>query len=95
MLCGKLEGLPLAVEFRKSDWLKEQVFDGLRERGVSLVGVDEPDLPKLLPPSTVTTGRLGYVRFHGRNTEAWWTGDNASRYDYLYSSGELEEWVDG
>jgi uncharacterized protein YecE (DUF72 family) len=93
LLCGKLEGLPLAVEFRKSEWLKEQVFEGLRRRGVSLVSVDEPDLPKLLPPVTETTGRFGYVRFHGRNREAWWTGDNASRYDYLYTTDELEEWV--
>jgi uncharacterized protein YecE (DUF72 family) len=92
-LCEKLEGLPLAVEFRKSVWLKEQVFEGLRQRGVSLVSVDEPDLPKLLPPVTETTGAFGYVRFHGRNKEAWWTGDNASRYDYLYTSEELEEWV--
>ena len=93
-LCGKLEGLPLAVEFRKSEWLKEQVFEGLRQRGVSLVSVDEPDLPKLLPPTTETTGRFGYVRFHGRNKQAWWTGDNASRYDYLYAREELEEWVE-
>jgi uncharacterized protein YecE (DUF72 family) len=93
VLCGKLEGLPLAVEFRKSDWLREQVFEGLRQRGVSLVSVDEPDLPKLLPPTTEATGRFGYVRFHGRNKESWWTGDNASRYDYLYAVDELEEWV--
>jgi uncharacterized protein YecE (DUF72 family) len=70
-LCGKLDGLPLAVEFRKSEWLREQVFEGLRERGVSLVSVDEPALPKLPPPTTETTGHFGYVRFHGRNKEAW------------------------
>jgi uncharacterized protein YecE (DUF72 family) len=92
-LCEKLEGLPLAVEFRKSEWLREQVFEGLRRRGVSLVSVDEPDLPKLLPPTTETTGPFAYVRFHGRNKEAWWTGDNASRYDYLYNADELQEWV--
>jgi uncharacterized protein YecE (DUF72 family) len=92
-LCEKLDGLPLAVEFRKGEWLKKQVFEGLRQRGVSLVSVDEPDLPKLLPPVTETTGSFGYVRFHGRNKDAWWTGDNASRYDYLYSASELEEWV--
>ena len=93
-LCERLEGLPLAVEFRMSEWLKEQVFEGLRQRGVSLVSVDEPDLPKLLRPTTETTGSLGYVRFHGRNKAAWWTGDNASRYDYLYNKDELGEWVD-
>ena len=93
-LCDQLAGLPIAVEFRKSDWLKEPVFNGLRERRVSLVSVDEPDLPKLLRPTTEVTGPFGYVRFHGRNTANWWTGDNASRYDYLYSPGELSEWVD-
>jgi uncharacterized protein YecE (DUF72 family) len=93
-LCDRLAGLPLAVEFRKSDWLKEQVFQGLRERGVALVSVDEPDLPRLLRPTSQTTGDFGYVRFHGRNAANWWTGDNASRYDYLYNAGELTEWVD-
>jgi uncharacterized protein YecE (DUF72 family) len=93
-LCERLEGLPLAVEFRKSDWLKEQVFKGLRERSVTLVSVDEPDLPRLLRPSDEVTGGFGYVRFHGRNAANWWTGDNASRYDYLYNVGELAEWVD-
>jgi uncharacterized protein YecE (DUF72 family) len=93
-LCEKLAGLPLAVEFRKSDWLKEQVFEGLRQRGVSLVSVDEPDLPRLLRPTGEITGHFGYVRFHGRNAANWWTGNNASRYDYLYNQGELGEWVD-
>jgi uncharacterized protein YecE (DUF72 family) len=92
-LCARLEGLPLAVEFRKQEWLKESVLEGLRERGVSLVNVDEPDLPDLLPPGTETSGRLGYVRFHGRNKKDWWTGDNASRYNYLYNKDELAEWV--
>jgi uncharacterized protein YecE (DUF72 family) len=85
-LCDLLKGLPLAVEFRKSDWL--------RERGAALVSVDEPDLPKLLKPSTVVTGDFAYVRFHGRNRTNWWTGDNVTRYDYLYRRDELEEWVD-
>ena len=93
-LCGRLAGLPIAVEFRKSDWMSEKVFAGLRERGISLVSVDEPDLPHLPSPSAETTGPFGYVRFHGRNKAAWWTGDNASRYDYLYSPSELQEWVD-
>jgi len=93
-LCKELSGLPLAVEFRKSDWLQEPVFQGLREREVSLVSVDEPDLPRLLRPTSEVTGKFGYVRFHGRNKANWWTGDNASRYDYLYSPGELSEWVE-
>lgn len=93
-LCGMLEGLPLAVEFRKSDWLRDSVYDGLRERKAALVSVDEPDLPKLLKPSTVVTSDFAYIRFHGRNATNWWTGDNVTRYDYRYRREELEEWVE-
>ncbi len=93
-LCDRLEGLPLAVEFRKSDWLRPQVFEGLRERRAAVVSVDEPDLPRLLRPISDVTSDLAYVRFHGRNKEKWWTGDNASRYDYLYDAAELEGWVE-
>jgi len=92
-LCTRLEGLPLAVEFRKREWLREPVFEGLRKRGVALVSVDEPALPNLLPPVMEATGKFGYVRFHGRNQKDWWTGDNASRYNYRYNRDELEEWV--
>lgn len=92
-LCDRLKGLSLAVEFRRSEWLREQVFDGLRERGVSLASVDEPELPGLPRPTSEVTGPLGYIRFHGRNKASWWTGDSASRYDYLYSREELSEWV--
>ncbi len=93
-LCGRLEGLPLAVEFRKSDWLREQVFEGLRARGIALVSVDEPDLPRLVRPTATVTAGFSYIRFHGRNAANWWTGDNASRYDYLYKPDELAGWTE-
>jgi uncharacterized protein YecE (DUF72 family) len=93
-LTERLSGLPLAVEFRKSDWMNEKTIEGLRERGIALVSVDEPDLPRLLRPTESVTSDLAYVRFHGRNAENWWTGDNTSRYDYLYDGQELGEWVE-
>ena len=40
----------------------------------------------------VPAADIGYIRFHGRNQENWWLGDNASRYNYLYSDDELNEW---
>jgi uncharacterized protein YecE (DUF72 family) len=92
-LCARLEGLPLAVEFRKADWARPSVEEGLRERGVALVSVDEPDLPGLPAAAVRVTADLAYIRFHGRNAARWWTGDSSGRYDYLYSSEELAPWA--
>lgn len=92
-LCSTLHGFPLAVEFRNSQWQRESVSWGLRERGVALVNVDEPQLMGLLKPQDQVTSKIGYLRFHGRNGGNWWNGDNVTRYDYLYSDDELNEWV--
>jgi uncharacterized protein YecE (DUF72 family) len=38
----------------------------------------------------VHTSHIAYIRLHGRNGASWWGSDAASRYDYLYSTKELE-----
>lgn len=40
------------------------------------------------PPASVP---FRYLRLHGRREETWWTGDAASRYDYLYSEPQLRK----
>lgn len=92
-LCVDFGRIPLAVEFRNSKWQRESVYRGLRERGITIVDVDEPSLPGLAAPLDLVTSSMGYVRFHGRNKENWWKGDNVSRYDYLYNDKELLEWA--
>lgn len=89
-LLDALSPLPLAVEFRNDEWDGERVHDELDRRGVGCVMVDRPELPGLPPVGDRVTGKLGYLRFHGRNEGSWWNGDNVSRYDYLYSREELE-----
>ena len=84
---------PLFVEFRQKTWLKESVYETLRELGVGFVCVDEPNLPSLMPPITVLTAPSGYIRFHGRNIKNWYGSDSKARYDYLYSMDELQQWV--
>ena len=32
---------------------------------------------------------MAYFRFHGRNKETWWKGNNETRYKYLYSPEEI------
>jgi len=92
-LCDAFAGLPKAVEFRNSEWQREPVYRGLREASTSLVNVDEPSLARLPKASDVVCAEPAYLRFHGRNRDNWWKGDNVSRYDYLYDSEELSEWL--
>ena len=47
----------------------------------------------MIPPVINSTSALGYIRFHGRNKEKWYSGDSKTRYDYLYSGEELKDWV--
>ena len=94
-LLDELAGLPLAVEFRHDSWANDRVFSELTRRNVTLVAVDEPDLPGLFPRlDQVTNPDLFYVRFHGRNAKGWGSGNMQQQFDYLYSDAELQEWAD-
>ncbi len=90
-----LPGIDLVVEFRNQDWIVPETEQLLRELGMGFCCVDEPRLKGLVRPHVWVTSQTGYVRFHGRNHEAWWDRNRQpwERYDYLYSREELEEWV--
>lgn len=93
-VCNGFGAVPLAIEFRNSEWQRKSVTDELTSRNIAVVNVDEPQIDGLMKPEAVVTSRsVGYVRFHGRNRENWWSGDNVSRYDYLYNDTELNEWA--
>jgi len=94
ILSSTLAELPLALEFRNIEWIKEPVFSELEQRNICFVNVDQPDLPRLIKPSEIVTADLAYIRFHGRNRQMWWKGDNISRYDYLYDDDELQGWIE-
>ncbi len=87
-------GLSLVIEFRNSAWLKPDTLSWMNERNIGFCCVDEPQLPRLMPPVAEVTGDISYIRFHGRNAAKWWKHDQAwERYDYTYNSEELEEWL--
>jgi uncharacterized protein YecE (DUF72 family) len=92
-LLEEMKPFPTAVEFRNAEWMTERVYAELERRGAALLCVDEPELPGLPRPESRATAPLAYVRFHGRNADSWWTGDNESRYDWDYSDQELREWL--
>lgn len=94
-LLDGLSGLPVAVEFRHASWAVEPVYDELARRKVTLVSVDEPELPGLFPAlGVVTNPDLFYVRFHGRNSSGWRSGNMQKKFNYDYSAAELRTWLD-
>lgn len=87
---------PLVVEVRHESWNDPAFFEWLGAEGVGFVNIDQPLFSKSIQPSARSTGRVGYVRVHGRNYGDWFrkgAGRNA-RYDYLYSREELSGWVE-
>jgi uncharacterized protein YecE (DUF72 family) len=99
-------GCPLFLEMRNDEWHGPAMAEGLREHSLFPVYQDGPDLDRLPghldrqiagkaagdPPYGKESGP-GYIRFHGRNRDNWWTGTNVTRYDYLYSDSELDSLI--
>lgn len=93
---GRLfEAFHPVVEFRHRSWISEDVFRLLEENQLGFCNVDEPVFRQMIKPSSVVSGSIGYVRFHGRNYENWFSkeGNRDTRYDYLYSEEELDGWI--
>lgn len=107
-LISFFQGLPLVVEFRHVEWIRESVLQGLEQRGGSLCFCDMPQLKALPDGKTIKApfiGPIAYIRLHGRNADAWYSNEslqnaengNASngsfRYTYDYNDSELAEFV--
>ncbi len=82
---------PLAVEFRHQDWLEEDVISFFRERGLVWANIDQPQVSRsLCLTALATSADTAYLRLHGRNAAAWFSGQGRdARYDYSYSASEL------
>jgi uncharacterized protein YecE (DUF72 family) len=82
----------LVVEFRNSQWLNKETFAFLRDNEIAYCAVDEPVLPRLMPFTDDVTSDTAYIRFHGRNRD-WFNSPVSTRYNYLYSDKELDEFL--
>jgi uncharacterized protein YecE (DUF72 family) len=86
---------PVAVELRHRSWSDNvgETLSLLNGLGAAWVQIDEPKFrfsirQNYLPNVT----SFYYMRLHGRNAKQWWHHDHRDdRYDYLYSSSELQE----
>jgi len=87
--------LPLVVEVRHAGWTDPAAVEFLRSRGLGWANIDQPAGLGGVPPTSLVTSPVGYVRLHGRNRGAWFAKDAGrdARYDYLYREDELDEWI--
>jgi uncharacterized protein YecE (DUF72 family) len=98
LLLKEIGSVPVVVEMRNNKWRNDQVYNALRERNTGWCITDSP----LTAPGNGDvniedvwriTSDIAYMRFHGRNSDMWYKGDNVSRYDYMYPDAELKTFV--
>jgi uncharacterized protein YecE (DUF72 family) len=89
---------PLVVELRHSSWQKQETLKFLEEHHAGFCNIDQPVIGNSMTPTAQSTSPIGYIRFHGRRYDTWFS-DNLStpaheRYNYLYSVEELNPWAE-
>ena len=96
-LLKRFADYPLVVELRHSSWQMQATLDLLREHNAGFCNIDQPVIGNSVTPSAQSTSSIGYVRFHGRRYDTWFSDDpklpSHERYNYLYSFEELKPWV--
>jgi uncharacterized protein YecE (DUF72 family) len=89
---------PLVAEMRHSSWLAEEALGTFLDYKVGFCNIDQPVYTRAMPPSSLLTSGVGYVRLHGRNPKnSLGAFDPAAprqrQHDYLYTEAELAEWA--
>ena len=90
------------VEVRHSSWNKNSVYELFKQLDLTFCTIDQPRIGKAIQFEPVITNDIAYIRFHGRNTDAWMKSiknfgkeqtyeEQSERYQYLYTPGELVE----
>lgn len=90
------------IEVRHSSWNNKTAHEFFKSLNVTFCTIDQPQIGQAIPFEPIVTNDNAYIRFHGRNIDAWkksianfgkeQTYEQASeRYKYLYSPGELTE----
>ena len=92
----------LFLEVRHASWQNAQAMVLFKKLNLTFCTIDQSQIGKAISFEPVITNGRAYIRFHGRNVEAWMKsirsyGNEQSyeaqseRYKYLYSPGELVE----
>lgn len=88
---------PLVAEMRHASWSAEEAVGVFMDYKIGFCNIDQPQYTKAMPPTSLLTSGVGYVRLHGRNPgnslgafqpEA----RRQAQHNYLYSANELSAW---
>ncbi len=90
------------VEVRHASWNNKQTLELFSKLDLTFCTIDQPQIGKAISFEPIITNDKAYIRFHGRNIDAWMQSINnygkkqtyeqqSERYKYLYSPGELVE----
>ena len=92
-LTERFKEYPLVLEIRHASWDRAPAYRFLREIQVGFCNVDQPQVSYSIGPTKKVTGKVGYLRLHGRNVKDWFREDAGrdARYDYLYNEFEIFE----
>src|SRR5436190_17251746 len=89
---------PIAVELRHKSWSDAigETLSLLNAFGAAWVQIDEPKFRFSIRQNYLPNVKtFYYMRLHGRNAALWWKHDKSEdRYNYLYTAGELEPFVE-
>jgi uncharacterized protein YecE (DUF72 family) len=88
----------VAVELRHNSWSDAfgDTLTLLNAYQAAWVQIDEPKFRFSIRQNYLPNIRgFYYMRLHGRNAKQWWRHDKTEdRYNYLYTSAELQEFTD-
>lgn len=90
------------LEIRHASWNNKITYEFLQQYNITFCTIDQPQIGYSVKFNPVLTGDKAYIRFHGRNIEAWRSSiknfgkeqnyeQQSERYKYLYTPGEIAE----
>lgn len=86
---------PLIAEFRHVSWIKSDALEYIKSLGIGFCNIDQPVSRNCVSGTDFFTRDVGYIRLHGRNSDAWFKKGASveEKYNYLYTEEELEYWI--
>jgi len=90
-------GWPIVVEVRHTSWTAAVEENWFAQRELGWCVIDQPQVgAATLDAKPRVSGKLAYLRLHGRNEQNWFRADAGrdARYDYLYTPPQLDRLAD-